>query len=165
MSTLALLGAAGGAVTFTAAGLLAGAGTLALARLALLGAALAAAALYDLTERRIPNRLVLPAAAGCAALTLAVGLPLALLAGVAVVIGLLAVSLRFPQAFGMGDVKLALLIVLGLDGDALRALTLGLALAALAGLTLLVRHGRTAWRTSLPLAPALAAGALLAVLA
>ena len=36
----------------------------------------------------------------------------------------------------MGDVKLALLLVLGLDGSALRALALGLALAALAGCAL-----------------------------
>ena len=65
----------------------------------------------------------------------------------------------------MGDVKLALLLVLGLDGSALRALALGLALAALAGSCAVIRHGRTAWRASLPLAPFLAAGALVAVIA
>jgi leader peptidase (prepilin peptidase)/N-methyltransferase len=136
-----------------------------LARLVVLGSALAVAALYDLAQRRIPNRLVLPAAGVCAALTLAAGVPLALLAGLAVVVLLVAVSLRWPAAFGMGDAKLALLLVLGLDGSALRALAIGLALAALAGCALLVRRGRTAWRAALPLAPFIAAGALLAVIA
>ena len=65
----------------------------------------------------------------------------------------------------MGDVKLALLLVLGLDGSALHALAIALALAALAGCALVIRHGRTAWRTSLPLAPFIAAGDHLAVVA
>ena len=64
----------------------------------------------------------------------------------------------------MGDVKLAVLLVLGLDGSALSALALGLAFAALAGLLRVIRDGGTAWRASLPLAPFLAAGALIAVI-
>lgn len=165
MRTPALIAAAAGAALFAAGGVFAGAGALTLVRLALLGAALAAVVVYDLSERRIPNRLVLPADVGCAAVTLGAGAGLALLAGIAVVVALLAISLARPRALGMGDVKLALLIVLGLDGDALRALALGLVFAALAGLALLVRHGRGAWGASLPLAPFLAAGALLAVVA
>jgi leader peptidase (prepilin peptidase)/N-methyltransferase len=165
MRTRALIAAATGAALFTAGGVVAGADALTLARLALLGAALAAVAVYDLAERRIPNRLVLPAAAGCAAITLAAGAGLALLAGFVVVVALLAVSLARPRALGMGDVKLALLIVSGLDGDALRALAFGLVFAALAALALLARDGRAAWRASLPLAPFLATGALLAVVA
>jgi len=106
---------------------------------------------------------VVPGAAACAALTLAAGAPTSLLAGLATVLLLLVVSLRWPAALGMGDVKLALLLVLGLDGSALRALALGLALAALAGCTLVARQGRTALRASLPLAPFIAAGALVAV--
>jgi len=163
MTKRALIAATGGSVSFASAGLLAGASPLALARLAVLGGALAAAALYDLAQRRIPNRLVVPAAGACAALTLATGAPLSLLAGLATVLLLLVVSLRWPAALGMGDVKLALLLVLGLDGSALRALSLGLALAALAGCALVARHGRTALRASLPLAPFIAAGALVAV--
>jgi len=77
---------------------------------------------------------------------------------------LIIVSLRWPAALGMGDAKLALLLVLGLDGSALRALALGLAFAALTGLLRVVREGGTAWRASLPLAPFLAVGALLAVI-
>ena len=164
MTTRALIAATAGAATFASVGVLANEGPLALARLTVLGAALFAVALFDLAQRRIPNRIVLPAAATCAALTLAAGVPLSLIAGLATIL-LLIVSLRWPAAFGMGDVKLALLLVLGLDGDALHALALGLILAALASLALLIRQGRTAWRTSLPLAPFLVVGALLTVIA
>ena len=165
MTTRALIAATAGGATFASVGVLANAGPLALARLAVLGAALFVVALFDLAQRRIPNRIVLPAAATCAALTLAAGAPLSLLAGLATILFLLIVSLRWPAALGMGDVKLALLIVLGLDGDALHALALGLILAALAGVALIIRHGRTAWRTSLPMAPFLVVGALLTVIA
>ena len=165
MTRRALIAAAAGAATFASLSVLAHAEPLALARLAVLGAALVAAALFDLAQRRIPNRIVLPAAATCAALTLAAGAPLSLLAGLATILVLLIVSLRWPAAVGMGDVKLALLLVLGLDGDALRALALGLVLAALAGSALVIRQGRRAWRTSLPLAPFLVVGALLTVIA
>ncbi|MGH7913592.1 MAG: prepilin peptidase, partial [Candidatus Binataceae bacterium] len=150
---------------FCAVGVLAGTDPLALVRLTVLGAALLSAAFFDLTQRRIPNRIVLPAAAACGALTLAAGAPLSLLAGIATVLLLLTVSLRWPTALGMGYVKLALLLVLGLDGDALRALALGLVLAALAGLALVIRHGQGGWRTSLPMAPFLVVGALLTVIA
>jgi leader peptidase (prepilin peptidase)/N-methyltransferase len=164
MTTRALIAATIGGATFASVGVLAHAGPLALARLTVLGTALFSAAFFDLTQRRIPNRIVLPAAATCAALTLAAGAPLSLLVGLATILALLIVSLRWPAALGMGDVKLALLLVLGLDGDALPGLALGLVLAALAGMALLIRHGRTAWRTALPMAPFLVVGALLTVI-
>ena len=165
MNTRALTAASAGGGIFATVGVLTDAGPLAVARLAVLGAALGSAALFDLAQRRIPNRIVLPAAAACAALTLAAGAPLSLLPGLATILVLLIVSLRWPSALGMGDVKLALLIVLGLDGDALRALSLGLVFAALASLALLLRHGRAAWSTTLPLAPFLVVGTLLTVIA
>jgi leader peptidase (prepilin peptidase) / N-methyltransferase len=165
MTTRALIAVLAGSATFAGAELTTGTDSLTIARLAVLGGALAGGALYDFTQRRIPNRIVLPAAAVCAGLTLAAGASLSLLAGLATVLLLLIVSLRWPAALGMGDVKLALLLVLGLDGDAPRALALGVALAALAGFALLVRRGRTAWKAALPLAPFLAAGALLVVIA
>ena len=164
MTARALITTLAGGATFATAGLLTSTNALTLTRLTVVGAALAAAALYDLTQRRIPNGIVLPAAAACGALTLAAGAPLTLLAGLATVLLLLVVSLRWPAALGMGDVKLALLLVLGVDGSALRALALGLALAALAGITLIVRQGSTAWKASLPLAPFIAVGALAAVI-
>ena len=66
-----------------------------------------------------------------------------------------------------------LLLVLGLSAvvtlplllaGATIATTLGLAFAVLAGLLRVVREGGNAWRASLPLAPFLAAGALIAVI-
>ena len=164
MTGRVLIAAAVGTAIFMSAGLAVSTSPLALIRLAIVGSALATCALFDLVQRRIPNRIVLPAATACAALTLAAGLPIAVIAGLATVLLLLVVSLRWPAALGMGDVKLALLLVLGLDGSALRALALGLAFAALAGLMRVVRDGGTAWRASLPLAPFLAAGALIAVI-
>jgi hypothetical protein len=64
----------------------------------------------------------------------------------------------------MGDVKLALLVVLGLGDVATRALVLGLVLAAVFGALLLLRFGRSAAAQSLPLAPFLATGAAVVVL-
>lgn len=164
MSRLGLAGAAFGMAAFALAGSSAGAQGLALARLLLLGAALGGAAAADLLERRIPNRLVLPASAGCATLALASGAPLrGFLAGLALVAALLTLSLVSPAALGMGDVKLALLLVCGLDAASSEALALGLILAAFAGVLLLCRQS-AAGRRTLPLAPFLGAGAALALL-
>ena len=159
------LAAALGAGVSCALAVTADVGVLAIVRLAVLGGALAAVAVYDADERRIPNRIVLPAAAVCGVLALVEGAHPALLAALALVAALLLLSLWRPGSFGMGDVKLVLLIVLGLDGDALGALVLGVALAAVTGFLLLVRDGRGAWKTSLPLAPFLALGVLGALLA
>jgi len=160
------MAAAAGAVTLTLCALLLQLGPFAVTRLALLGAALGAVVDSDLMERRIPNRIVAPAAAACAAITIAAGTaPLALLEGVALVAALLALSLARLEALGMGDVKLALLLVLGLDGRGPLALLIALALAAGFGLQLVARHGRVAGARRLPLAPFFAAGTLLALLA
>jgi leader peptidase (prepilin peptidase)/N-methyltransferase len=140
--------------------------TIGLARFAVCGAAVFAAAWYDLRERRIPNRLVLPAAATCVGLAAADRVRVsAFLLGLALVAGLLVLSLARPEALGMGDVKLALLIAVGLDAHAAVAFAAAVALAALVGLMLILRLGTGAMRRSLPLAPFLAAGALLATLA
>jgi leader peptidase (prepilin peptidase)/N-methyltransferase len=139
--------------------------TLVLVRLTICGATLAAVSASDLAEHRIPNRLVLPAAVACAVLSVIAGVPASdLLAGGAIVVLLALVSLTWPRALGMGDVKLALLVLAGLDGSAIRALVLGLILAALAGASVIARHGISAGRTTLPLAPFIAAGSLLALL-
>jgi leader peptidase (prepilin peptidase) / N-methyltransferase len=166
MTRRALPIAAAGGLLFPLAAAQATSDHLALARLAICGSALAAAAVVDLAEHRIPNRLVLPTAAACAGLTLASGTGLRpLAAGLALVALLLGVSLARPAALGMGDVKLALLISLGLDGHAPMAVLLGLAFAALAGVLLVALRGRHAWGQALPLAPFLTAGALAALLA
>jgi leader peptidase (prepilin peptidase) / N-methyltransferase len=160
-----LLSAAAGAVTLTLSALLLHLDAFAVMRLGLLGAALGALVESDLTQWRIPNQIVAPAAAACAALTVAAGTaPSALVEGLLVVAALLALSLIHPEALGMGDVKLALLLVLGLDGRGPPALLIALALAAGFGLLLIARHGRAAGSRHLPLAPFFAAGTLLALL-
>jgi leader peptidase (prepilin peptidase)/N-methyltransferase len=112
-----------------------------------------------------PNRIVLPVAPACTALSAVGGISATtLLGGLAIIGVLLLIAVAWPPALGMGDVKLALLIVLGLDGDASRALTAGLLLAALSGVVVIARHGRAAGRRGLPVAPCLAVGSLLALL-
>jgi leader peptidase (prepilin peptidase)/N-methyltransferase len=154
-----------GALIFLAAGLRLDAGAAELARLVILGAALGVVAAIDLAQHRIPNRIVLPACLACVGLlAVEAAHPERLLGGLAVVVLMLGLSLVWPASFGMGDVKLALLLVLGLAGFAAQALVLGLVLAAAFGVFLLVRQGRSATRQSLPLAPFLTGGAILAVL-
>jgi leader peptidase (prepilin peptidase) / N-methyltransferase len=141
-------------------------GPLTIARLLILGGALGVLVLYDMRERRIPNRIVLPAACVCAALSLAEGVhPTAqLLLSVGVVLGLLCVSLAAPAVLGMGDVKLALLIVCALDAFAVIAFALTLEVYTIIAAILLFRRGRAALRMSLPLAPITTAGCLIALL-
>jgi leader peptidase (prepilin peptidase)/N-methyltransferase len=160
------IAAAVGAATFTLGAVFLRQPPLALLRLALLGAALGAVVESDLSERRIPNRIVVPAAFACAAAWAASDIaPFALVEGLVLVGALLALSLYRPEALGMGDVKLALLLVLGLDGRAVVALLVALALAAGFGLLLLASFGRAAASRKLPLAPFFAAGALIALVA
>ena len=162
----AAIGAAiGGALLFAAAGVHLDAGSAGLARVSMLGAALGALAYVDVAEHRIPNRIVVPASAACAALLFA-DLPSVqrLLPSLALVAFMLVLSFASPSSFGMGDVKLALLVVLGLGDVATRALVLGLVLAAAFGALLLLRFGRSAAARSLPLAPFLATGAAVVVL-
>jgi leader peptidase (prepilin peptidase)/N-methyltransferase len=166
MTAQRLIAAGAGAATFALCALVLRAGPLTLGRLALLGSALGAVVASDLAERRIPNRIVMPAAAACAAAWAAGGIALlALVEGLVLVVVLLALSLACPEALGMGDVKLALLLVVGLDGRGVVALVVALALAAGVGLLFLLRFGRTAASRRLPLAPFFAAGALIALIA
>lgn len=166
MSRRRVISAAAGLAVFAAVAALAGAGMLTLVRLAVLGAAVGAVVESDLVERRIPNRIVVPAALVCGAATAASETaPFALVEGLALALVLLAFSLLRPEALGMGDVKLALLLVVALDGRSALALVAALALAASFGVVLLLRYGRAGAQRRLPLAPFFAAGALIAVLA
>jgi leader peptidase (prepilin peptidase)/N-methyltransferase len=162
----AAIGAAiGGALLFAAAGVHLDAGGAELARVSMLGAALGALAYIDVADHRIPNRIVVPASAACAVLLVADRPSVQrLLPSLVLVAFMLVLSFASPASFGMGDVKLALLVVLGLGDVATRALVVGLVLAAAFGALLLVRFGRAAAARSLPLAPFLATGAALVVL-
>jgi leader peptidase (prepilin peptidase) / N-methyltransferase len=137
-----------------------------LVRLVVLEVALGAVVESDLGERRVPNLITIPGSVVCGAAWAVSGITrFALVEGLTLVALLLALSLLRPQAFGMGDVKLALLLVAGLDGRGSLALLFGLALAASFGIALVLRHGRAGLSRQLPLAPFFAAGALVALLA
>ena len=84
-------------------------------------------------------------------------------AGLLVAAALLAVGLIKPDAIGMGDAKLALVVALGLTDKALIALALGMLLAAIVAAPRL-RRGE-ARNSTLPLGPFVALGALIALLA
>lgn len=138
-----------------------------LAPLAVLSVALGLLVIYDVRQHRIPNRIVLPAAVACAVLSLIEGVSPSsgLLAGGAIVLLLFGVSLVRPAALGMGDVKLAVLILCALDSATALALLITLELYALIALILLGRRGRAALTMSLPLAPIAATACVIAVLA
>jgi leader peptidase (prepilin peptidase) / N-methyltransferase len=133
----------------------------------LLLAILAALAAIDVEERRIPNAIVLPAAAGMLALQVAIAPERTtewLLAALGAAGLLLVLALVNPGGLGMGDVKLALLLGAALGGGVVAALVVGSSLAALYGLGRLVRHGAAARGATFPYAPFLAAGAALVLL-
>ncbi|HEX3391808.1 MAG TPA: prepilin peptidase [Solirubrobacteraceae bacterium] len=159
-------GASGALVIPLAAAIRFGLSPLVLTRLAILGAALGQLALVDVRERRIPNRIVLPATAICAAISIADGRQAStgLLLSAGLVVLLLAVSLAKPAMLGMGDVKLALLLLAALGSLASAALLLTLELYALLAVILLLRRGRSVLGSTLPLAPILAAGCIIALL-
>jgi leader peptidase (prepilin peptidase)/N-methyltransferase len=124
-------------------------------------------AAIDLAVHRLPDPLVLPAAALVAVVAVATGSPHALLGGVALVTGygLLAVLPR--SGLGFGDVKLAgplgtALAMLG-PRPIITATVCAFALGGVAALVLLVT-GRATRHTHLPFGPAMLAGAWLAAI-
>jgi leader peptidase (prepilin peptidase) / N-methyltransferase len=163
MNRITTLTASLGAALFAGIGFAEGSADLPLVRLAVFGAAVGAVALVDVRQHCIPNRIVLPAAVVCALLagpaSLRESVPALALVG-----GLLMLAFLQPAALGMGDVKEALLIAVALGVLAVPALLVGVALAAVAGVVLTVRHGRAELSTALPLAPFFAAGAAIALL-
>jgi prepilin signal peptidase PulO-like enzyme (type II secretory pathway) len=129
-------------------------------------AVLAVLAVKDLEERRIPNAIVLPAAAlvfGATALLRPDHALESFLAAVGAALFFLVPGLLSRGGVGMGDVKLALLLGAALGRGIVPALLLGCLAASAVGVFLLVRHGAAARRTALPFAPFLALGAIAAL--
>ncbi|MDP5182980.1 prepilin peptidase [Blastococcus sp. BMG 814] len=128
----------------------------------------------DLAVHRLPDRVLLPAAAVCGAALLADAAVLGTWpalgrAGAAGATALLlsgAARLAAPAALGFGDVKLIGLLGLVLGwagwGVLLAGLFLGLVTGALVSLAL-VATGRAGWRSTVPFGPPLLAGAVLAL--
>ncbi|MGY1723742.1 prepilin peptidase [Blastococcus sp. SYSU DS0533] len=128
----------------------------------------------DLAAHRLPDRVLLPAAAVCGAALLADAALLgtwpallrALVAGAAALVLSGAARLTGPAALGFGDVKLLGLLGLVLGwagwGVLLAGLFLGLVTGAMVSLVL-VATGRAGWRSTVPFGPPLLVGAVLAL--
>jgi len=120
----------------------------------------------DIAERRLPNRIVLPAFAVvlCGQVVLFPDRALewaAAALGAAVV---LALPLLVNRAgIGIGDVKLALLLGAALGSAVLSALVVASFAAAAYAIVLLARDGRAARGAAMPLGPFLAVGAIVAL--
>jgi leader peptidase (prepilin peptidase) / N-methyltransferase len=161
-NTAAAVGGVAVAATFAKLGLT---GEAAVA--AFLISVLVVLAVIDIEDRVLPNRVILPAFAVVLLAQVALfpdqGLEWILASAGTALLLLVPAAVR-RGTIGMGDVKLGLLLGAGLGTDVIQALLIGLLAAwPLAGYMLL-RDGRGATRTALPLAPFLAVGAIAAVL-
>jgi leader peptidase (prepilin peptidase)/N-methyltransferase len=130
--------------------------------LALLGVVTVA----DIRTRLVPDRaLVASLLLGLPLIAAAdpSSLPPRLLAGFAAAGFLLGAALLRPGGMGLGDVKLAGVIGLYLGGAVVAAVLAALLAGSVAGLALLARHGWEARSRTIPFAPFLSLGALLAM--
>jgi leader peptidase (prepilin peptidase)/N-methyltransferase len=123
----------------------------------------------DIEQRRIPNRIVAPAAVCALVLGGALhpsGIPAQVVAGVCVGAFLLLFAIVSGGGLGMGDVKLGLVLGLFLGAEVILALVVGLLASAVYALWQLARYGlargRRVW---IPMGPFLALGGAVAVLA
>jgi leader peptidase (prepilin peptidase)/N-methyltransferase len=117
------------------------------------GVFLACAAMVDVHERRLPNRLI---AAACITTLLSVSVGRTLTGVVGAVLGLvlgagLLLIVRFTRGVGMGDVKMAATVGASIGSVAVAAVPVGLAVAAAAA----AATGFVRRRHSLPFGPAL----------
>jgi leader peptidase (prepilin peptidase)/N-methyltransferase len=132
-------------------------------------AVLVRAAITDIEERRIKNRLTFPAALLALLIGLVMhpsGVPGQLLAGLATGAFLTLFALLSRGGLGMGDAKLGMVLGLYLSKYVLIALVVGLLASGLFSLGVLAARGVTAGRkTAIPLGPFLALGGIVAVLA
>jgi leader peptidase (prepilin peptidase) / N-methyltransferase len=120
----------------------------------------------DLRSRLIPDGPLLSGlvfALAVCLITNPAGVPAQLAAGAGAAGFLLAAALVRPDGMGLGDVKLAGVLGFYLGGGVLIAMLVAFAAGSLAGLVLVVRHGWEARRRTIPFAPFLALGALVAV--
>ncbi len=117
----------------------------------------------DLERRIIPNRIVLPATVIVLIAHIAItpGRTLELiLAPLAAALFLFLPNLLNSSAMGMGDVKLALLLGVGLGWGVIGALLVGFLSTLPFAIAILVRGGATARTKTMPMGPFLAFGGL-----
>jgi leader peptidase (prepilin peptidase)/N-methyltransferase len=122
----------------------------------------------DLAERRLPNRIVLPAVA----IVLAANLALSPGRGIEWLVAALGAAafffvplLVYPAGMGMGDVKLALLLGAMLGKTVLTALFVATLAAGCVAIVLLIVQGASARKQAIPFGPFLALGAIVALFA
>jgi leader peptidase (prepilin peptidase)/N-methyltransferase len=129
-------------------------------------AALVAVSATDLERRIIPNLVVLPAAAVVLGANTVLHLSVEwALAGFGASGFLLVAALAYPGGMGMGDVKLALLLGVGLGRTVPVALMIGMVSALVPSVVLLARHGKAARKMGIPFGPFLALGGVVALFA
>ena len=127
---------------------------------------LAVATLSDVRTRLIPDRALLAGLSGAIAICATEdsgSLPLRILAGAGAGGFLLAASLARPDGMGLGDVKLAGVLGVFLGASVVEALLVAFAAGSIAGLALIARHGWRERSRTIPFAPFLALGALVAI--
>ena len=123
-------------------------------------------AISDLRTRLVPDGPLLAGLALALALCLLTGpaaLPERLAAGAGAAGFLLAAALIRPDGMGLGDVKLAGVIGVYLGTAVMEAMIVAFCAGSIAGLGLIVRHGWAARGRTIPFAPFLALGALVAM--
>ncbi len=127
---------------------------------------LVAISAIDIEHRIVPNRIVLPSfAVVLVAQTAIEPSPEWALGALGASGFLLAAALVYPAGMGMGDVKLALLLGAMLGRLVTVGLLFGMVFALVPAAVLAVRHGRRARKMSLPFAPFLALGSIVALFA
>jgi leader peptidase (prepilin peptidase)/N-methyltransferase len=134
---------------------------------ALAAAVLVVLSVIDLEQRRVPNRIVVPAAAVVLAGRIALDPSRAwvwAVASLGAALLFFVLAILSPSGLGMGDVKLVLLMGAALGGAIIPALLVGTLAAAVYGVGLMVRYGAGAGRRTMAYVPFLASGALLALL-
>jgi leader peptidase (prepilin peptidase)/N-methyltransferase len=120
----------------------------------------------DIEQRRIPNRIVLPATVVVLALQLAF-FPSQAVEWIVATLGagfvFLLAYITYRAGLGLGDVKLALLLGAGLGKAVVLGIFLGMFAAGIGGLVIISRRGLDARKETIPLGPFLALGAVLSL--
>jgi prepilin signal peptidase PulO-like enzyme (type II secretory pathway) len=129
-------------------------------------ALLAVVTLSDLRTRLLPDSALVASLAIAVPVCLLSdpgGMPERLVAGLGAGGFLLAAALIRPSGMGPGDVKLAGVLGIYLGTAVIEAMLIAFAAGSVAGLALLARHGWEARSRTIPFAPFLAIGALVAM--
>jgi leader peptidase (prepilin peptidase)/N-methyltransferase len=129
-------------------------------------AALVTISATDIERWIVPNRIVLPATVVVLALQLVRQPSLEWpAAGLGAGLFLFIAALLYPKGMGMGDVKLALLLGVGVGRNVPIALMIGMIAALAPAAVMVARHGVAARKKGIPFAPFLAFGGIVALFA